>query len=155
MPGSPARSLASTVASPPDTEILTGRFRQGHERDGHPIRSDIRPGAVFPGYSLPDPTGTVRALSELQGRDRLILLLARGNYCPKEHHQHLELAANYPKVAVAYTRIVTISTDDHHTTQEFRASAGPTTRSWRSPPTSSRPDCPSPPAFTGSTATFG
>jgi peroxiredoxin len=79
---------------------------------------------VFPDYSLPDPTGTVRTLSELQGRDRLILLLARGNYCPKEHHQHLELAANYPKVAVAYTRIVTISTDDHHTTQEFRASAG-------------------------------
>jgi hypothetical protein len=29
-----------------------------------------------------------------------------------------------PKVAVAYTRIVTISTDDHHTTQEFRASVG-------------------------------
>jgi hypothetical protein len=31
-----------------------------------------------------------------------------------------------------------------------RASAGPTTRSWRSPPTSSRPDCSRPPAFTGS-----
>jgi dihydrofolate reductase len=30
------------------------------------------------------------------------------------------------------------------------ASAGPTTRSWRSPPTSSRLDCSSPPAFTGS-----
>jgi len=58
------------------------------------------------------------------GADPLILLLARGNYCAKEHHQHLELAADYPKVAVAYTWIVTISTDDHHTTQEFRASAG-------------------------------
>jgi peroxiredoxin len=79
---------------------------------------------VFPDYSLPDPTGMVRTLSELQGRDPLILLLARGNYCSKEHHQHLELAANYPKVAVAYTRIVTISTDDHHTTQEIRASVG-------------------------------
>jgi peroxiredoxin len=79
---------------------------------------------VFPDYSLPDPTGMVRTLSELQGRDPLILLLARGNYCPKEHHQHLELAANHPKVAVAYTRIVTISTDDDHTTQEFRASVG-------------------------------
>ena len=65
---------------------------------------------MFPDYSLPDPTGMVRTLSELQGRDPLILLLARGNYCSKEHHQHLELAANYPKVAVAYTRIVTIST---------------------------------------------
>ena len=27
---------------------------------------------MFPDYSLPDPTGTVRTLSELQGRDPLI-----------------------------------------------------------------------------------
>src|SRR5580693_6184932 len=42
----------------------------------------------------------------------------------KEHQQHLELAAFYPKIAVAYTQIATISTDDHHTLQEFRASVG-------------------------------
>ena len=88
------------------------------------MRPDIRPGGIFPDYSLPDHTGTVRKLSELQGRDPLILTLARGNYCPKEHQQHLELAAFQPKVAVAYTQIVTISTDDHHTLQEFRASVG-------------------------------
>ena len=28
----------------------------------------------------------------------MILTLARGHYCPKEHQQHLELAANYPKI---------------------------------------------------------
>ena len=66
----------------------------------------------------------MRTLSELQGRDPLILTLARGNYCPKEHQQHLELAANYPKIAVAYTQVATIATDDHHTLQEFRASVG-------------------------------
>src|SRR5271167_1340571 len=88
------------------------------------MRSDIRPGGTFPDYSLPDHTNTVRKLSELQGDDPLVLTLARGNYCPKEHRQHLELAANYPKVAVAYTQIVTIATDDHHTLQEFRASVG-------------------------------
>ena len=88
------------------------------------MRSDIRPGGVFPDYALPDHTDTVRKLSELQGDDPLVLTLARGNYCPKEHQQHLELAANYAKVAVAYTQIVTISTDDHHTIQEFRASVG-------------------------------
>ena len=63
------------------------------------MRADIRPGGTFPDYALPDHTGTVRTLSELQGRDPLILTLARGNYCPKEHQQHLELAANYPKIA--------------------------------------------------------
>ena len=88
------------------------------------MRPDIKPGGVFPDYSLPDHTGTVRTLSELQGRDPLVLTLARGNYCPKEHQQHLELAANQSKVAVAYTQIATIATDDHHTLQEFRLSVG-------------------------------
>lgn len=88
------------------------------------MRSDIIPGGVFPDYALPDHTGAVRTLSELQGRDPLILTLARGHYCPKEHQQHLELAAFQAKAAVAYTRMVTISTDDHHTSQEFRASVG-------------------------------
>ena len=88
------------------------------------MRSDIIPGGVFPDYALPDHTGTVRTLSELQGRDPLILTLARGHYCPKEHQQHLELAAHYPKTAVAYTQLVTISTDDHYTLQEFRNSVG-------------------------------
>ena len=88
------------------------------------MRSDIVPGGIFPDYALPDHTETVRKLSELQGDDPMILTLARGHYCPKEHQQHLELAAFQPKIAVAYTQIVTISTDDHHELQEFRASVG-------------------------------
>ena len=93
------------------------------------MRSDIRPGGTFPDYSLPDHTNTVRKLSELQGDDPLVLTLARGNYCPKEHQQHLELAANYPKVAVAYTQIVTISTDDHHTPKSSAPRSAPSGRS--------------------------
>jgi hypothetical protein len=53
------------------------------------MRSDIAPGGTFPDYELPDHTKTARRLSELQGDDLLILTLARGNYCPKEHQQHL------------------------------------------------------------------
>jgi peroxiredoxin len=88
------------------------------------MRSDIVPGARFPDYELPDHTGTPRRLSALQGDDPLILTLARGHYCPKEHQQHLELAAFYPKIAVAYTQIVTITTDVHYTLLEFRSSVG-------------------------------
>jgi peroxiredoxin len=77
----------------------------------------IGPGDTCPDYELPDHQNVVRKLSEIQGDDPLILTLARGHYCPKEHHQHLELAANYPKIA-------TIATDEHHTLQEFRASVG-------------------------------
>ena len=113
------------------------------------MRSDIRPGGIFPDYALPDHTGTVRTLSELQGRDPLILTLARGNYCPKEHRQHLELAANYPKIAVAYTQMATIATDDHHVLQEFRASVGASGRSCPIPAgpssrTSTSPSTPTP-----------
>ena len=88
------------------------------------MRSDMVPAGIFPDYELPDHTNTLRKLSQLQGDDPMILTLARGHYCPKEHQQHLDLAAFYPKVAVAYTQIVTIATDDHHTLQEFRASVG-------------------------------
>jgi peroxiredoxin len=84
----------------------------------------LTPGDRFPDYELPDHTKTQHKLSELQGEDPLILTLARGHYCPKEHQQHLELAAFYPKIAVGYTGIVTISTDEHHTLQEFRSSVG-------------------------------
>jgi peroxiredoxin len=44
------------------------------------MRSDIVPGGVFPDYSLPDHTDTVRRLSELQGTDPMILTLARGHF---------------------------------------------------------------------------
>jgi peroxiredoxin len=88
------------------------------------VRSDIAPGGVFPDYELPDHTKTPRRLSELQGDDPLILTLARGLYCPKEHQQHLELAACYSKIAVAYAQIATIATDDDHELKEFRASVG-------------------------------
>ena len=88
------------------------------------MRADIVPGATLPDYELPDHANVSRRLSEVQGDDPMILTLARGHYCPKEHQQHLELAANYPKIAVSYTQVATIATDEHHTLQEFRASVG-------------------------------
>jgi peroxiredoxin len=105
------------------TRVFTGATRDV-SRDRGPMRSDIAPGGTFPDYELPDQDRVTRRLSEIQGDDPMILTLARGHYCPKEHQQHLELAANYPKIAVAYTQVATISTDDHHTSQEFRASVG-------------------------------
>jgi peroxiredoxin len=85
---------------------------------------NVGPGDTLPDYELPDHDEVRRRLSEIQRDDPMILTLARGHYCPKEHQQHLELAANYPKIAVAYTKIATIATDPHHTLQEFRNSVG-------------------------------
>jgi peroxiredoxin len=88
------------------------------------MRPDIAPGGTFPDYELPDHTSVPRKLSELQGDDPLILTLARGHYCQKEHQQHLEPAANYPKIAVAYTQVATIATDDHHTLRSSARRSG-------------------------------
>ncbi|SFC76190.1 AhpC/TSA family protein [Nocardioides terrae] len=82
------------------------------------------PGGTFPDYDLLDHTGTRRRLSEIQGGDPMILTLARGAYCPKEHQQHLELAAFYPKIAVAYTRVATITPDQPRGGQEFHDAVG-------------------------------
>jgi peroxiredoxin len=88
------------------------------------VRADIVPGGTFPDYELPDHTETPRKLSALQGSDPLVVLLSRGHFCPKEHQHHLALAAFQSQVAVAYTQMVTIATDEHHTLQELRASTG-------------------------------
>jgi peroxiredoxin len=88
------------------------------------VRADIAPGGTFPDYELTDHTNTRRKLSALQGSDPMILVLSRGHYCPKDHWQHLELVRAYSKIAVAYTQIVTISTDSILETREFRASVG-------------------------------
>jgi peroxiredoxin len=88
------------------------------------MRSDIVPGARLPNYELMDHTKTRRSLSELQGNDPMVLVLSRGHYCPKDHQQHLDLAAFFTKINVAYTRIVTISTDPILESREFRDAVG-------------------------------
>ena len=88
------------------------------------MRSDIVPGVRFPDYELTDHARARRRLSELQGIDPMILVLSRGHFCPKDHQQHLELAAFYSKIAVAYTQIVTIAADNILELNEFRAAVG-------------------------------
>jgi len=88
------------------------------------VRADIAPGGTFPDYELTDHTNTRRKLSALQGNDPMIVVLSRGHYCPKDYKQHLELVEAYSQIAVAYTQIVTISTDDILETREFRDSVG-------------------------------
>ena len=84
----------------------------------------LTPGGTFPDHELPDHTNTRRRLSAIQGEDPMILTLARGGYCPKEHQQHLELAAFYPKIAVAYTKVATITPDTTRGAQEFHDAVG-------------------------------
>ena len=88
------------------------------------MKDHIRPGAKFPDYELPDHTGTRRKLSELQGNDPMILVLSRGAFCPKDRQQHRLLVELEPEIRVAYTKIVTISTDGLLELNEMRAGVG-------------------------------
>lgn len=64
------------------------------------MRSDIKEGAIFPDYELPDHTGTSRKLSFLQGDDPMILTLNRGIYCPKDRQQFHQLMVSSISVAM-------------------------------------------------------
>lgn len=88
------------------------------------MRPDIRPGADFPDYELPDHEGNPRALSDLQGSIPMVLHLSRGGYCPKEHRFLRLMVDAYPEFRVAHTRIAVISCDNQLDTNEFRDSLG-------------------------------
>jgi AhpC/TSA family len=87
--------------------------------EGSHMRSDMVPGAVFPDYELSDHTGKHRKLSELQGQNPMVLVLSRGAFCPKDRRQAEGLVALHREMEVAYTRLVTISTDNLTETNEY------------------------------------
>jgi len=88
------------------------------------MRPDFKPGATFPDYELPDQRGRPRRLSQIQANDPMILVLARGGFCPKDRQQHRTLVEFWPEINVAYTKVVTISTDGLLETNEFREGVG-------------------------------
>src|SRR6516225_7492249 len=85
------------------------------------MRSDIVPGAIFPDYELSDHTAKHRRLSDLQGQHPMVLVLSRGGFCPKDRRQAEGLVQLHREMEVAYTRLVTISTDNITETNEYRS----------------------------------
>jgi peroxiredoxin len=88
------------------------------------MRADIEIGGVFTDYELADHAGKRRKLSDLQGRNAMVLHLSRGGYDPKEHQFLRRLVDAHSEFKVAYTRLVVISTDDQLNTNEFRDALG-------------------------------
>lgn len=88
------------------------------------MREDMVVGAKFPDYELPDETGKRHRLSALQQGNPMCLMLARGSYCPKDRQQHRRMGAMEPEVQVAFSEIVTISTDGAPETLEWKKMLG-------------------------------
>jgi len=88
------------------------------------MRSDIYEGLQFPDYELPDHSGDMRKLSDLQGSNPMVLHLSRGGFDPKEHRYLRHLVDSWPDFKAAYTRIVVITTVSQLEINEFRDSLG-------------------------------
>lgn len=88
------------------------------------MRSDMVPGAIFPDYELSDQTGKHRKLSELQGRDPMVVVLGRGGFCPKDRRQAEGLLQLHREMEVGYCQLVTITTDTIIQTNEYRSGVG-------------------------------
>jgi peroxiredoxin len=84
------------------------------------MRNEFQPGGTFPDIVLPDHTKTPRRLSALLGDDPLLPVLIRGFFCPKDRAQLKALTAFYPELIVGTCRLVVVTTDDWHTTNNLR-----------------------------------
>jgi peroxiredoxin len=84
----------------------------------------LTPGAALPDFALPDETGTMRRLSELQGDDAMIVMLSRGEHCPRERQHQREMLMFHQWCTVAFTQLVTILPNDLHDTYKMRISTG-------------------------------
>jgi peroxiredoxin len=72
------------------------------------MRADIVAGTVLPDYELTDRAGKRRKLSDLRGPDPKILVLSRGEYCPKDLRQAEGLVQLCQQMEVGYSRVTTI-----------------------------------------------
>jgi peroxiredoxin len=88
------------------------------------MSTGLTPGAVLPDFTLRDETGARHRLSTLQGDDPMILLLGRGEHCPRERQHQREMLRFYEWSHVAFTRLVTVLPNDLHDTSRLRLSTG-------------------------------
>lgn len=85
---------------------------------------NLQVGDTFPDFELPDETGKLHRLSELQGGDLLVLMLGRGEHCPRERQHQRELLRFHEWASVAFTRLVTVLPNDLHEVSKLKISTG-------------------------------
>jgi peroxiredoxin len=86
--------------------------------------SKIKIGATLPDFELPDENGLLHRLSELQGDDAMVLMLGRGEHCPRERQHQREMLKLYEWCSVAFTQLVTVLPNDLHDVFKLKISTG-------------------------------
>jgi peroxiredoxin len=87
-------------------------------------RTETELGTTFPDLDLPDHTGRARLLSEIAGGDPIVLVTARGWWCPKEQRYLRELVGLQDEFEVAYAKVVVVTVDPPEVQSAFRAGLG-------------------------------
>ncbi len=88
------------------------------------MSENLIPGVVLPDFRLPDEQGVDHSLSELQGDDLLVLMLGRGEHCPRERQHQKEMLRFYEWSSVAFTELVTVLPNDLHDVDKLKISTG-------------------------------
>ena len=86
--------------------------------------SNITVGARLPDFELPDENGDLHRLSELQGDDLLVLMLGRGEHCPRERQHQREMLRFHEWCPVAFTEVVTVLPNNLHDTYKMKIATG-------------------------------
>jgi len=86
--------------------------------------SKIKVGDTLPDFELPDENGELHRLSELQGDNVMVLMLGRGEHCPRERQQQREMLKFYEWCSVAFTELVTVLPNELHDVFKLKISTG-------------------------------
>jgi len=86
--------------------------------------SKIEAGMTLPDFVLPDENGNRHRLSTLQGDDVLVLMLGRGEHCPRERQHQKEMVKFHEWTDLAFTQLVTVLPNDFHDVYKMRIATG-------------------------------
>ena len=88
------------------------------------MSNGLTAGSVLPDFELPDEGGTKHRLSELQGDNAMILMLGRGEHCPRERQHQREMLQFHQWSAVAFTELVTVLPNNLHDVYKMKIATG-------------------------------
>ena len=84
----------------------------------------LTPGAVLPDFELPDSNGVMHRLSALHGDDAMVLMLGRGEHCPRERQHQFEMLKLQLWQPVSFMQMVTVLPNDLHDTYKMKIATG-------------------------------
>jgi peroxiredoxin len=88
------------------------------------MSKNLNPGDVLPDFTLPDENGKLHRLSTLQGDNCMVLMLGRGEHCPRERQHQLEMRQLAQWAPVGFTELVTVLPGELHDVFKMKIATG-------------------------------